>query len=321
MAVDEFGLIAHYFSGRGASRPDVQLGIGDDCALLQPHPGSLLAVTTDTLIAGVHFPPDDPPHAIGHKAVAVNLSDLAAMGADPAWISLAISLPSAQPEWLQRFAQGVDEICRYHDVALVGGDTTRGPLAITITAQGWVPEGKALKRSGARPGDGIYVSGTLGEAAAGLALVQQRLELAKAEREPLLQRLRYPTPRVALGRELRGLATAAIDISDGLVADLGHILRASAVDAEIHLELLPAVTLADPQQALDWALAGGDDYELCFTVPPELRGRLETVVARLGLPVAYIGDVTHKGLGKLSLRHHGERVEHQLRPYNHFPES
>ena len=321
MASGEFGLIQRHFSQIGAKRADLLLGIGDDCALLQTAPGNALAVTTDTLVAGVHFLANDAPQAIAHKAVAVNLSDLAAMGADPAWISLALTLPEANSDWLSQFSHGLDEILRYYNVALVGGDTTRGPLAISITAHGWVPAERALRRSNAKSGDRIYVSGRLGEAAAGLAIMLGHYNPPSPWREPLLQHLHYPTPRLALGRELRGLASAAIDISDGLLADLGHILQASAVSAVLAVERLPLPQLPGEQleQARHWALSGGDDYELCFCVPPAQCGQVEAVGRRLGVPLNCIGEIRPAAADTVRLLLDGQPFT--LPPqagYNHF---
>lgn len=323
MAAGEFGLIQRHFSQIGAKRADLLLGIGDDCALLQPVAGQALAVTTDTLVAGVHFLASDPPQAIAHKAVAVNLSDLAAMGADPAWISLALTLPQANSQWLAQFSHGLDEILRYYNVALIGGDTTRGPLAVSITAHGWVPVDRALRRSGAKSADRIYVSGRLGEAAAGLAIMLGQYNPPSPWREPLLQHLHYPTPRLALGRELRGIVSAAIDISDGLLADLGHILDASAVSAVLAVEQLPLAQLPGEQleQARHWALAGGDDYELCFCVPPAQCGQVEAIAKRLGVPLSCIGEIRPAAAEQLRLQLNGQPFALPPQPgYNHFQE-
>ncbi|WP_337250372.1 thiamine-phosphate kinase [Methylomarinovum tepidoasis] len=265
--MDEFDLIRRFFR-RSAVRSQTRLGVGDDAALLNPPPGQVLAATVDTMVAGVHFFPDADPAALGHKLLAVNLSDLAAMGAEPAWALLALTLPDAAPEWLGAFAEGLFALAERHRVDLVGGDTTRGPLTLSLQALGWVPEEQALRRCGARPGDGIYVSGTLGDAALGLKMLRGELDWRD---EAVIERLLRPRPRVVLGLSLRGLAHACIDVSDGLVADLGHILSASGVGAILEWESLPlsAAVRRYVADTGDWRLplSGGDDYELCFTLP------------------------------------------------------
>jgi thiamine-monophosphate kinase len=288
----EFALIDR-IRARAPSRADVVLGIGDDAALLRVPEGQELVVSTDTLISGTHFPEDTAPADIGWKALAVNLSDLAAMAATPAWASLALSLPQADGDWLDAFLDGFLELAQAHDVALIGGDTTRGPLSITITVQGFVPAGAALRRAGARVGDEVWVTGTLGDAAGGLAQWRRG--------GPLSAKLRYrfdrPTPRVAAGMALRGLATTAVDLSDGLLADLGHVLAASGVGAELELGRLPTTrTLADhfDDEAARWnlQLAGGDDYELCFTAPASAAFEIEQVLAACGSTATVIGRIT-----------------------------
>ncbi|MFN3310645.1 MAG: thiamine-phosphate kinase [Thermomonas sp.] len=290
MSEGEFDLIAR-IRQRIAARDDVALGIGDDCALLAPPPGMQLAVTMDTLNAGVHFPADSAPADIGWKALAVNLSDLAAMGAAPAWCTLSLTLPHADAAFVDGFCDGFLALAAQHGVALVGGDTTRGPLAVSITAHGFVPAGAALRRDGACVGDDVWVSGTLGDAAG--ALAQWRAGTAIAP--PLRARLDRPTPRVALGLALRGIASSGIDISDGLLADLAHIARASGVGAEIEADALPAspaLGAAFATEAMRRLQAtGGDDYELCFTAPVTQRAAVQALAARLGLPLARIGRI------------------------------
>ena len=288
----EFELIRTYLSDLGVRRADVGLDVGDDCALLRVPPGLELAVSIDTLVAGVHFFADCDPVALGHKSLAVGLSDLAAMGAEPAWATLALTLPDVDRDWLAGFARGLDALAREHGLRLVGGDTTRGPLTISVQVHGLVPRGEALRRSGARPGDLICVSGSLGAAA--LALRQ----LLRGERPEagLRARLERPMPRIALGQALRGLASAAIDISDGLAGDLGHILAASGVGATVELGRLPlARQVAEVVAASggDWALplGGGDDYELCFTLPSEHAPLLPALARRVGCPLARIGVI------------------------------
>lgn len=313
MALDEFSLIQRYFSGHDAGE-GVLLGIGDDAALLQLPADESLVVTTDMLVAGRHFSESTAPFDIGWKSLAVNLSDLAAMGATPRWVTLALSLPSVDESWLAAFADGFFALARSADVALVGGDTTRGPLTISVTAMGSVPVGKALRRVGARAGDGIYVSGVPGEAA--LALQQVLTGLVCA---PVLRaRLDRPVPRVELGQALRGIASAALDVSDGLAQDLGHVLKRSGVGAELYLEALPQsadlARLADKER---WALqlGGGDDYELCFTVPAEREAQVAALSDHLLL--SRIGQVT-EGSG-IRYFHEGRSVVLDISGFNHFP--
>ncbi len=296
MACGEFDLIARYFDRFKSVRRDVQLGIGDDCALLAVPEKQLLAVSTDTLVAGVHFLPDIDPADLGYKALAVNLSDLAAMGADPAWLSLALTLPEVNEPWLKAFSDSLFEQLNYYGMQLIGGDTTRGPLSMTLTIHGLVPTGRALTRSGARVGDWIYVTGSLGDSAAGLAILQQRLAVNDAAAcNYLLGRHLRPHARVLQGQALRDLASAAIDLSDGLISDLKHVLKASECGARIDLDALPLspalVGLGDAEQALRWALTGGEDYELCFTVPEINRGALEVALDHLGTDYTCIGQV------------------------------
>lgn len=292
--LSEFQLIESYFRDLNQSRSDVLLGQGDDCAVVKATPGTHIAVTTDTMLAGVHFDDKVPPRALGHKLVAVNLSDLAAMGAEPAWLSLAITLPDVDQDWLKEFSAGMHELAGYYHCELIGGDTTRGPLSLTLTAQGLLPENQRLTRHGARPGDWIFVSGDLGDAAAALAGQRGDLELSSFVQHKLNERLFYPTPRVALGQGLRGFATSCIDISDGLAADLNHVLTRSEVGARLFLHQLPCSealrSLAVEDQRY-YALHGGDDYELCFTVPEEMRGSLETSLAHAGVALTCIGQI------------------------------
>ncbi|MGB9671326.1 MAG: thiamine-phosphate kinase [Halothiobacillaceae bacterium] len=285
----EFDLIKAYFR-RPAQGAGLILGVGDDCALLEPSIGMQLAVTTDTMVSGIHFLPDDDPCDLGHKLVAVNLSDLAAMGARPRWLFLNLTLPAVDDCWLAAFADGLFAQAQRHGAVLAGGDTTRGPLAFALTAMGELPAGQALRRSGARPGDLVCVSGIPGEAAAGLAHRLGQHLLPEGLAAQALARLHRPEPRVTLGLALRGVATSAIDISDGLAQDLGHVLAASGVGATLELGLLPSSpVLAALPQALAWRqqLAGGDDYELLFTLPPEYAG----CMANLPGPVTVIGRI------------------------------
>jgi thiamine-monophosphate kinase len=278
MALGEFAVIERYFRSCGAQRADVTLGVGDDAALLAPPPGTELVAATDTLVAGVHFPPGSPAASIGHRALAVNLSDLAAMGARPAWALLALTLPEAHEAWLEEFAAGFGALARAHEVALVGGDTTRGPLCVTVQLLGHVPRGTALRRAGARPGDALFVSGTPGDAAAGLALEQGQLSAPPEARSYLRERFLWPAPRVALGERLRDYASACIDVSDGLLGDAGKLASASHAGAVLAFEQLPLseplLAVLGDARARELALTGGDDYELCFAVPPHNLTRL-----------------------------------------------
>jgi len=285
----EFDLIAR-IRARAGTRGDVVLGIGDDAALLQVPVDRQLAVSMDTLNAGVHFPDDTPPAAIGWKALAVNLSDLAAMGAQPAWCTLSLSLPQADAAWIDAFLDGFLALAERYEVALVGGDTTRGALSIGVTVHGLVEPGRALRRDGARDGDDVWVTGTPGDAAAALAAKLAGAALDRGLRE----RLDRPTPRVEAGRGLLGIANACIDVSDGLLADLGHVCTASGVGAEIELERLPASpALARFPVATrwPWQAGGGDDYELCFSAPPERRDAVRQALQDAATPATRIGRI------------------------------
>jgi thiamine-monophosphate kinase len=295
MPLAEFDLIREFFSSSTASRGDVVLGVGDDCALLQPPAGMEMAVTTDTLVEGVHFPSGTDPEALGHKALAVNLSDLAAMGATPAWASLALTMPASDPGWLKGFSGGFLTLAQIHNVALIGGDTTSGPLSITITAHGFVEPGLALRRSGARAGDRIYVTGSLGDA--GLALLALQGGYPAGDGLAQLQRrLDCPQPRLAAGKAMKGIATAVIDISDGLVSDLGHICNRSGVGAMVHLDQIPTSPQVQAylQQGGEWGtvVAAGDDYELCITVPPAQESRLDSIRPSLECDLTPVGEIT-----------------------------
>ena len=288
--IAEFDLIAR-IRARAGSRGDVVLGIGDDAALLQPPAGMQLVVAMDTLNSGVHFPPATAPADIGWKALAVNLSDLAAMGALPAWCTLSLSLPEASDAFVDGFLDGFFELARQHDVALVGGDTTRGPLSVCVTAHGLVEPGMALRRDGARVGDEIWVSGTLGDAAGALAQWQ-----SAGDRDALLRaRLDRPTPRVALGRALRGIANACIDVSDGLLADLGHVCAGSGVGAGVEIAALPSSdalrTTFEAERCRLLQADGGDDYELCFTAPASAHEAVRKAASAAATAVSCIGRI------------------------------
>jgi thiamine-monophosphate kinase len=294
MQSGEFELIERFFTGRGAVRDDVRLSVGDDAAVVTPRIGAELVLALDTIVADVHFPADTSGRFIGHRALAVNLSDLAAMGAEPAWALLGLTLPAADESWLAEFASGFDELARRFGVALVGGDTTRGPLAATVTVGGWVPRGAALTRSGANPGDGLWVSGTPGDAGAGLAILQGKLAAGSAAREELLRRFLLPEPRVNLGLALRGIASACIDVSDGLAGDLAKLCRASGVGARLDCPRLPRsrrlIEAAGKEASMRFALSAGDDYELLFTAPIAARQRIESLAPLT--PVSLIGEIT-----------------------------
>ncbi len=299
MALGEFSLIERYFTRTQPAVADLPLGIGDDAALVRVSPGHELAISVDTLVAGRHFPESTSPADIGYKSVAVNLSDMAAMGARPRWLTLAISLPDADETFLEGFSQGFMLLADRYDLRLIGGDTVSGPLSITVQIMGELPQGEGLLRSGARPGDAIYVSGGLGDAAAGLAVAQNRISATKQDSDWLIGRLNRPTPRCELGSALRGIASAAIDISDGLLADLGHILEQSCVGAEIDLAALPTSealrrTVNDDSQRQELQLSGGDDYELCFTVPMEQILLLDRLSATNGVSLSRIGTISHQ---------------------------
>ena len=294
MSLSEFSLIDRYFLKQSVARPDVTLGIGDDCALLEVPDGKQLAVTADTMVEGRHFLPDVDPAALGHKLLAVNLSDLAAMGAEPAWATLALTLPEADEAWLEAFSIGFMKLAEAHGVQLVGGDTTRGPLTLTLQLHGFTDKDAAIRRDGATPGDLIYVTGTLGDA--GLALlVQQGLFVAPEHLPFLRKRLDRPTPRVELGRRVVGLASSGIDISDGLAGDLNHICERSGCGATLELGQLPCSAAVGEyiEENGDWSLplTSGDDYELCLTVPERRQAEIEAIAADAEIPISWIGAI------------------------------
>jgi thiamine-monophosphate kinase len=325
----EFDLIRRYFT---RPTPRAVLGVGDDCALLQPRPGMQLAISSDMLVEGRHFLSTVDPAALGHKALAVNLSDLAACGAQPLAFTLALALPQADAAWLEPFSQGLLALADAHGCELVGGDTTRGPLNICITVFGEVPPGQALLRSGARAGDDLYVSGTLGDARLALEVFRGTLSLPEAVFAQARQRLERPTPRVALGLALRGVATAAADISDGLLGDLGHILQASGVgaviDTAVATDLIAAgadISCASGQfglkQKRELVLAGGDDYELVFTAPAAARQAVQAAAAQAQTPVTRIGQIEAcpaQGPAIRLLDGHGQPLDLQLAGFDHF---
>ena len=321
----EFDLIARYFT-----RPvrHAALGVGDDCALLAPRPGMQLAISSDMLVEGRHFFADVDPEALGHKALAVNLSDLAACGAKPLAFTLALALPRADEAWLAGFSKGLLALADAHGCELVGGDTTQGPLNICITVFGEVPAGQALLRSGARAGDDIYVSGTLGDARLALEALLGHIHLPDELLAQARQRLERPTPRVALGLALRGIASSAMDVSDGLLGDFGHILKASGVGACIRtdetIKLIAASAFPssatgqfDQKLLQQCTLAGGDDYELLFTAPPQHRAAVAEAAAQSQTPVTRIGQVeAAPGLRLVDAQ--GMPVENRFASFDHF---
>lgn len=307
----EFDLISRYFSQHKRSNfGEILQPIGDDCAVVSLQPHQKLAVTTDTLVCGTHFLPDISPADLAYKAVAVNLSDLAAMGAKPTWVSLALTLPSIDEHWLAAFSQALFAILDHYQVALIGGDTTKGHLSLTLTAQGLLNQGTGLFRHQAQVGDWIYVSGSLGDSAAGLDLLLRHIAIENPHQRYLVERHLRPTPRVELGQKLTQFSRCAIDISDGLLADLGHILNRSQCGAEIWLEQLPlspalrqTYSLAQAEQ---FALTGGEDYELCFTIPAAQKAAFEQAIASIDVPCTCIGKITKQ---PLTLLRHGIPTE------------
>ncbi|MBD3813153.1 MAG: thiamine-phosphate kinase [Betaproteobacteria bacterium] len=314
----EFDLIARHFT---RATPGAVLGVGDDCALLAPTPGMQLAVSSDMLLEGRHFSPQDSPAGLGHKSLAVNLSDLAAMGATPRWATLAIALPDENDAWLTAFARGFFRMADMHAIELVGGDTTRGALTISLTVMGEVPPGQALRRDGAQAGDDIWVSGVIGSAALALAYRQGRLFMEQIDAAKVLPALYLPTPRIELGLALRGLASSAIDISDGLLGDLGHILERSRVGATLEFSTLPTLPVVQAYLheavARDCVVAGGDDYELCFTAPACRRNAVLAAAASAGVAVTRIGHI-HAEPGLTVIDANGQPLHVDKTGYDHF---
>jgi thiamine-monophosphate kinase len=321
--LSEFEIIGRFFTHRA---PGAALGVGDDAALVRVRSGMELAVSVDMLLEGRHFLPGADPLLLGHKALAVNLSDMAAMGAKPRWATLALALPGVNVRWLDGFARGFMGLARKFGVDLIGGDTTRGPLTICVQIMGEVPRRGALRRDGARPGDDIWVSGRIGGAALALAVSEGRVRVPRRERKNLEQRLHAPVPRVELGIALRGIARSAIDISDGLLADLGHICEQSHVGAVIEWEALPTtpVVRSQAQQseiAVRAILAGGDDYELCFTAPKSRRSEVLAAAARAGTEVMLIGQIVSRPRGAplvQVLDSIGKPLRMRWQGYDHF---
>lgn len=318
-SVSEFDLIEEYFGGRLSSY-GVNLGIGDDCALLSVPPGQQLAVSMDTLVGGVHFPSNADPELIAERAVRVAVSDLAAMGADPMWMTLGLTMPTSESHWLAGFSRGLFRAAETFNLSLVGGDTTRGSLAITLQMHGTVDPGKAMLRSEARVGDIIFVTGQVGDGAAALAVIKKELDVGKSAFGYLMNSYYSPKVRVREGKILAAVSNCAIDVSDGLLADLKHICQASGVGAVIEAERLPLSEpvrkLTDPDVALAWALSGGDDYQLCFTVAPQKVARLEELQEQHKLDITAIGEIV-SGTDCVCLSD-GRIVECEAKGFKHF---
>jgi thiamine-monophosphate kinase len=321
--LSEFQLIDQYFKRTPGAGGPVQLGVGDDCALLQPPSGELLAISTDMLIEGRHFFAGANPYDLGHKALAVNLSDLAAMGAQPISFTLALALPASDSHWLQAFSEGLFHLADAQAIELIGGDTTRGPLAISITVIGSVPNTQALKRSGAQAGDELWVSGSLGDARLALEVLQNKRTLAPDLLTKASKRLHRPEPRVALGLALRGIASAAIDVSDGLLGDLGHLLNQSSLSATLFADDLPFGE-ALLSQTIDtrYALAfnGGDDYEICFSAAPDQHQAVISAGHSSQTRLTCIGRL-NKGSGIHVQDHQGKIISADNQSFDHFTEN
>ncbi|MGR6833429.1 thiamine-phosphate kinase [Aliivibrio wodanis] len=325
----EFNLIDKFFVHGNLTREDVDLGIGDDCALVTVPENHQVAITTDTLAAGTHFLATANPISVGYKALASNLSDIAAMGAKPTWVSLALTLPEPDEEWLNGFCEGFFDLAKQHHVQLIGGDTTKGPLSITITVQGIVPRGEALTRKGAKAGDDIYVTGLLGDSAAGLDVLLNTSKQIKTELEIELERRHYySTPRVELAQRLRSLCHSALDISDGLISDLGHILKQSDMSARIDVSKLPISDelvkyfYGSRDQCQKTALTSGEEYELCFTAPKENREAIKQITTLLNQKVSIIGEIVDESFTNIqdSVQLHEQmtKLDWTLYGYDHF---
>ena len=314
--MSEFDLIRRHFT---RPSPSAVVGVGDDAALLRLGSGMELAVSTDMLVSGTHFFPDADPFLLGHKTLAVNLSDMAAMGAQPRWATLALALPEVNEAWLKKFSDGFFSLAQQFGVELIGGDTTRGPLNLCVTIMGEVPQGAALRRDGAQVGDDIWVSGRLGDAALALAHLRGEIQLSAADYSVCSMALHRPQPRVSLGQALRGVAHSAIDISDGLLADLGHILDCSRVGAEIQFDALPVSEVLRSCSAISQhcALSSGDDYELCFTAPSNRRVELKKISQSQNLPLTYIGSIV-AGSGCVVQAADGSAINIKETGYDHF---
>ncbi len=322
MALSEFQLIQRYFSDISLDANHVVLGVGDDCAVLEPTVDCCTTLSIDTLVSGVHFPADAAPFDIAQRALAVNLSDIAAMGAKPSWFLLAITLPEVDEYWLQQFSNGLRSIAQQYHCPLVGGDTTRGPLSITIQVGGTAKKNQLLTRHGAKVGNEVYITGIVGDGAAALQLIQKKISVKdQVAANYLYERFYSPTPRIAVGSLLAGIATAAIDVSDGLAADVNHIAEKSAVGITLEIDKLPyspaMKALFSAEQCRNFAVAGGDDYELCFTLPTNCLYLIEKIQQQTGVPITKIGTVT-AGSGLTCVDQHGSVIELQSLGYQHF---
>ncbi|HCG8447662.1 TPA: thiamine-phosphate kinase [Vibrio parahaemolyticus] len=317
----EFNLIDKYFVGRQNQRKDVHLAAGDDCALVKAPANVQIAISTDTLVAGTHFLPHANPAWVAHKALASNISDLAAMGATPAWVSFALTMPEVDEEWLVPFCDAFFELADYFGIQLIGGDTTKGPLSLTLTVQGFVPEGKALTRSGAKVGDWVYVTGNLGDAKAGLDVILDETLRSRIGADELEKAHYLSAPRVLAGQALVGLASSAIDISDGLISDIKHILKRSQVGVSIDVSQLPISSelvqfLDDKVSAQQYALSSGEEYELCFTVSEQNRGSLQSALSYSGCKVTCIGQIRPNGT--FELHDNNQPLDWDLSGFDHF---
>ena len=317
--MSEFDLINHFFKTLPQQRKDVLLGIGDDCAILQVPQGKQLVVSTDTLVSGVHFPENTPACDIGYKSLAVNLSDLAAMGAEPAWATLCLTLPEENPDWLAEFVKGFSELLEKNHMQLVGGDTTRGPLSISVHVSGFVDKDKAFRRDAAKPGDLIYVTGSIGDA--GLGLKKLLGDIESDALSECIVKLNHPVPRNEVASELTEICCCAIDVSDGLLADLGHIIEASQCGAEIFLDQIPLsnelIAFYGDTVDMNQVLTSGDDYELCFTLNEKYKNKIDDIRKQLNIEISCIGKIT-AGDQLRCLDINNELVEIKKSGFQHF---
>jgi thiamine-monophosphate kinase len=317
----EFSIIEEFCQGIGPNHPETKLGVGDDAAVVDVPKGMELAISVDTMVSGVHFFPDVDPAKLAHKILAVNLSDMAAMGATPKWATMALSIPEFDNFWLKTFTDSLKRVANRFDVQIIGGDTTQGPLNLSITIMGLLPQSKRLCRSGAQPSDDVYVSHTLGDAALGLAVLNGEVKLGMAEQTHVLEALETPEPRVKLGGALLSVASACLDVSDGLIGDLNHIAQQSKVSIDIDSNLVP---LSDVYRSylktggkLDLALSGGDDYELVFTAGPEYRETIEDIAIKFGIALTKVGKVVERSLESVKVSNNGTRYT-VTDGYQHF---